>query len=263
MSLHLGNTDADQLARLYRSYPLQRLSYGTVRDYCDSVENLPNLTTSGDLKDCQRPWVFKAIVATMQRPGKLLEIGAGEPVIANLLAQVGHEVWVVDPYDGSGNGPTAYQEYRRRYPKLNFLRSTFGKDLSGIEESSFDCIYSISVLEHISGASLSNVFAGMRRFLKPNGATIHAIDHVHRGNGAAWHLSNLRQMIRGFGFRQDDLQDLLTAIDQDTDTYYLSAEAHNRWRGTVPYAEFPMRVCVTIQIVSQAQTLIAIDAGSV
>jgi hypothetical protein len=38
----------------------------------------------------------------------------------------------------------------------------------------------------------------------------------------------------------------------DTETYYLSAESHNRWRGNVPYREFPMRVCVSIQFISAA-----------
>jgi len=242
--------------RLYSRYPLKPLSYGTVRDFCDSLENLTALATAnGDLKDCQRPWVLKAILSKVKAKGRLLEIGAGEPIVADLLQQLGHEVWIVDPYDGSGNGPTAYEQYRARYPKLKFLRSNFAERLQGIEENSVDCIYSISVLEHVPGPDLNNVFAGMRRFLKRDGVNIHAIDHVHRGNGADEHLANLRYMVRGFGFQQDELDGLLEAMNADTDTYYLSAESHNRWRGQVPYDQFPMRVCVSIQIVSQAVRL--------
>lgn len=242
--------------RLYSRYPLKPLSYGTVRDFCDSLENLTALATAnGDLKDCQRPWVLKAILSKVKAKGRLLEIGAGEPIVADLLQQLGHEVWIVDPYDGSGNGPTAYEQYRARYPKLKFLRSNFAERLQGIEENSVDCIYSISVLEHVPGPDLNNVFAGMGRFLKRDGVNIHAIDHVHRGNGADEHLANLRYMVRGFGFQQDELDGLLEAMNADTDTYYLSAESHNRWRGQVPYDQFPMRVCVSIQIVSQAVRL--------
>ena len=39
------------------------------------------------------------------------------------------------------------------------------------------------------------------------------------------------------------------------DTYYLSAESHNRWRNGVPYDEFPMRVCVSIQSCSAARSI--------
>jgi hypothetical protein len=245
-----------RVEQLYAGYPLKSLSYGTVRDYCDSFENLKTLATaSGDLKDCQRPWVLKAILSKIKGRRRLVEIGAGEPIVADLLQQLGHDVWIVDPYDGSGNGPTAYEQYRARYPKLKFLRSTFDEYIPGIEENSIDCIYSISVLEHVPGPDLNGLFAGMRKFLKRDGVNIHAIDHVHRGNGADEHLAKLRCMVRGFGFQQAELDSLLQEMDEDTDTYYLSAESHNRWRGQVPYDQFPMRVCVSIQIVSQAVRL--------
>jgi glycosyltransferase involved in cell wall biosynthesis len=239
--------------RLYSCFPLKPLSYGTVRDYCDSFDNLTALATAnGDLKDCQRPWVLKAILSKVRGKGRLLEIGAGEPIVADLLQQLGHEVWIVDPYDGSGNGPTQYEQYRSRYPNLKFVRAAFGDGLREIKEHSLDCIFSISVLEHVPRAALESVFCGMRRFLKRDGSTIHAIDHVHRGNGADEHLANLRCMINGFGFQQEELDHLLVAMSEDTETYYLSAESHNRWRAGVPYDQFPMRVCVSIQVVSEA-----------
>ena len=242
--------------RLYPHYPLTGLSYATVSDYCDSFDNLHGLATAnGDLKDCQRPWAFKAIRSKVPRKGRLLEIGAGEPLVADLLQQLGHEVWVVDPYDGTGNGPIAFEQYRDRYPKLKFVRSVFDHSLDGAEPESFDCIYSISVLEHVPCPALKDVFAGIRRFLKRDGVTIHAVDHVHRGNGAGEHLAKLRQMIHGFGFEQQRLDSLLAAMEDDTETYYLSAESHNRWRDGVAYDQFPMRVCVSIQIVADASHL--------
>jgi glycosyltransferase involved in cell wall biosynthesis len=243
-------------SRLYSCFPLKPLSYGTARDYCDSFDNLQSLATAnGDLKDCQRPWVLKAILSKVRPKGRLLEIGAGEPIVADLLQQLGHEVWIVDPYDGSGNGPTRYEQYRSQYPNLRFVRSTFGDGLGEIEENSLDCIFSISVLEHVPRSALHSVFKGMRRFLRHDGSTIHAIDHVHKGNGAEEHLANLRCMMNGFGFQQEELDDLLAALSQDTETYYLSAESHNRWRAGVPYDQFPMRVCVSIQVVAEANRL--------
>jgi hypothetical protein len=175
--------------------------------------------------------------------------------VAELLRQLGHEVWIVDPYDGSGNGPTSYTQYRKRYASLKFVRALFTDQLSGLREHYFDCIYSISVLEHVAFEALPGVFAGLRVFLKPEGLTIHAIDHVHRGNGADEHLAKLRAMACGFGFDQRELDSLLAAMDEDTDTYYLSAESHNRWRGSTPYSRFPMRVCVSVQVVQESGQL--------
>jgi SAM-dependent methyltransferase len=247
--------ELNALASLYSRFAVKPLSYGTVRDYCDSFDNLTPLTANGDLKDCQRPWMLKAILSKVRPKGRLLEIGAGEPTVADLLQRLGHEVWIVDPYDGSGNGPTHYEQYRSRYPNLKFVRAVFGDGLNEIVENSFDCIFSISVLEHLGSHGLQSMFNGMRRFLKRDGSTIHAIDHVHRGNGADQHLANLRRMMDGFGFQQDELDALLAALSEDTETYYLSAESHNRWRAGVPYDQFPMRVCVSIQVVSEAARL--------
>ncbi len=240
----------------YQSYPTEPLSYGTVRDFCDSFDHLNDLATrNGDLKDLQRPWILKAVLAKVPRPGRILEIGAGEPFVADLLSRMGYESWIVDPYDGSGNGPVQYEEFRQRYPHLHFVKSQFHDILAGVSAGEFDCIYSISVLEHVPPESLRGVFRGLKRFLKPSGMSIHAVDHVHRGAGAAEHLANLRLMAEGFGFSQASLNGTLRQLTDDTETYYLSAESHNRWRGGVPYDEFPMRVCPSIHFISGSEQI--------
>jgi hypothetical protein len=106
---------------------------------------------------------------------------------------------------------------------------------------------------------MRGVFSGMQRFLKIGGKSIHAIDHVHRGNGAAEHLANLRFMVCGFGFGSTELDRLLARMDGDTETYYLSAESHNRWRAGVPYSQFPMRACVSIQVITDAAAICVPD----
>jgi hypothetical protein len=248
--------DLQHLIRRYRNYPVEPLSYATVRDYCDSFEHLYKLATAnGDLKDCQRPWMLKAVLSQVPSPGRVLEIGAGEPLVADLLSRMGYEAWIVDPYDGSGNGPTQYEEFRQRYPHLNFVKSQFHDHLTELPERAFDCVYSISVLEHVPPTGLQDVFSGLKKYLKPTGASIHAVDHVSRGNGAAEHLSNLKFMSQGFGFDPSCLDPLLARMSQDAETYYLSAESHNRWRDGVPYDEFPMRVCVSIQFITDASRI--------
>jgi glycosyltransferase involved in cell wall biosynthesis len=235
-------------------YKTESLSYATVRDYCDSFDNLQPLATANhDLKDVQRPWIFKAILGNVPAGGRLLEIGAGEPLVADLLQQLGYEVWVVDPYDGTGNGPKEFEAFRAQYPKVKFVRDLFSDRLQ-IPSNHFDCIYSISVLEHVPTEFIGGLLAGLKKFLKPGGLNLHAIDHVHMGNGAEEHLAKLKKYVEGFGLDVEGLKKLLMEkLPRDPDVYYLSAEAHNGWRGNRKYSEFPMRVCISVQTCGRAQ----------
>jgi glycosyltransferase involved in cell wall biosynthesis/2-polyprenyl-3-methyl-5-hydroxy-6-metoxy-1,4-benzoquinol methylase len=232
------------------------LSFATVRDYCDSFDNLrPIATASGDLKDNQRPWVLKAILSIVRPGGRILEIGAGGPFVADIFDRLGYEVWVVDPYDGTGNGPVEYERFRNECPGVHFVRGFFGEQLLSAPPGGFDCIYSISVLEHVPAEALNGVFAGIKKYLRPNGWSIHAVDHVRKGHRAAEHYENLKTIAHFSGFKESELLQLIERMDADPETYYLSAESHNRWRGSLSYDEFPMRVCVSIQLISGAWQL--------
>jgi hypothetical protein len=54
------------------------------------------------------------------------------------------------------------------------------------------------------------------------------------------------------GIAGSELDNTLSSLSADTETYFLSAESHNRWRGSTPYDEFPMRVCVSVHLASTA-----------
>jgi SAM-dependent methyltransferase len=214
-----------------------------VRDWCDSVERLPLLATaSRDLKDVQRPWALKTITAALPPTSRLLEIGAGEPLVAGMLARDGYDVTVVDPYDGRDGGPSNVGDT----PGVRVVRGLFPRDVPAAER--FDCVYSISVLEHLPAGAIDEVCAGIRALTRPGGLTIHAIDHVLLGTGAEDHLAHLRRLTGAFGLDEQALDGLLATLAADPDAYFLSAEGHNRWRGSVPYDEFPMRRCVSIQL---------------
>ena len=245
----------DLLRRYNGTFAVAPLSYGTVRDYCDSIDHVPVLSTrQKDLKDLQRPWVVKAILGLCPPGSKLLEIGAGEPLAAQILLELGYKVVVVDPYDGSGRGPVEYDLYRTQYPAVELHRALFTPDLPGLERASFDCIFSISVLEHIHEPTLGLVFQGIHTFLKPDGLSLHAIDHVLSGRDRAFH----RQQLISILSHQSELHgdppqtllseyaDLLEGIQSDEDLYLLSAESHNLWRGAVAYDEFPYRKVISV-----------------
>ena len=238
------------LGRYQGLYQVQELGYGTVRDYCDSCDSLPFLSNyQGDLKDFERPWTVKAILGVCPPGSKLLEIGAGEPLVAQILAELGYDVTVVDPYEGSGGGPTQLDEFRRIYTDVKIHQAHFSSDLPDLKRKSFDCIYSISVLEHISEQALSVVFEGIQTFLKRRGASLHSIDHVAAGQAADFHRRNLidilghQAKLRGGNPAQAlaQMDELEQRFNEDLDTYYLSPSGHNLWRGRTPYNEFPFR----------------------
>jgi glycosyltransferase involved in cell wall biosynthesis len=240
-----------RLAKHYAGYrPDEPLGYATVRDYSDSVDRLYALATlNRDLKDVQRTWVLKAILGAVPIGGRLLEIGAGDPWVADLLSRIGYSVVVVDPYDGRDRGPDQYELIKAQYPHITFLRGLFPDALSSLNDQAFDCIYSISVLEHLPAEVVKPVFDGIACHSRaPDSPTIHAIDHVLLGNGAEAHYALLAEMVHCLGFSEAELGALFARLERDPDAYFLSAEAHNLWRGAVPYESFPMRRCVSVQL---------------
>lgn len=239
----------EALHNRYRGTKWNPLSFATVRDYCDSVDQLSELAAiSGDLKDVQRPWMIKAILANVPRGARLLEIGAGEPLVAHILTRLGYEVTVVDPYDGSGNGPLDVARFKSEFDPVSFVVDRFGAHLE--LAGKWDCFYSISVLEHVPLEHIPSVFEGMMKFGGRDVWSIHAIDHVLQGAGERHHEAMLNVVAQQSGIGMDYLSTILDQARSDTDTYFLSAEGHNRWRGQTPYEEFPMRRCISVQFVS-------------
>jgi len=228
-------------------FDLPPLSYGTVRDYADSRDLLPGLAAANaDMKDMQRCWALKAVVGNVEPGGRVVEIGAGEPLVAGALSRLGYDVVVVDPYDGSGNGPLEYRAFRRAYPELTFVRDTFPPS-HGLE-GGCSAVYSISVLEHVPVESIEAVVSAARERVAPDGCCIHAIDHVVRGWGAREHRERLERVVRASGVERGLLDRTLAAMDEDPDTYFVSAEAHDRWRGSLAYDEYPMRRIASVNL---------------
>ncbi len=254
----LSDQQKQDLLRRYGPHtqaPIEILTYGTVRDFCDSRDHIPYLSSiQGDLKDLQRPAALKAILGLCPPGSSVLEIGAGEPHVAHILSALGYSATVVDPYDGSGGGPQEFEYYRKKYPDVQITRDTFSAELAGIERGGFDCVYSISVLEHLSQPALSGVFEGIRRFLKNGGYSFQIVDHVVAGPDSQFHLRQLAEIVN---FQSSLLHEstgetlyhfayTLNRLMLDPDTYYLSAEAHNFWRGAMAYERFPFRKVVSI-----------------
>ena len=237
--------------------PCTGTSYATVRDYCESRDELPQITpVDGDLKNVQRPWTLKAILANVPPPARLLEIGGGEPIVSGFLGELGYDVTLVDPYDGFANGPTDYDRYVERYPHVKIVREYFRPGLPRVATRSFDAIFSISVLEHVAADSLRTCFDAIAEFLVPGGASIHCFDFILQGRGDAHDFENAQRILaeqeRITGLAAEDrFSELLDRLRSDVETFFLSAQGHHHWRGGRPYSEFPFRKVISLQTVGR------------
>jgi SAM-dependent methyltransferase len=257
-------TDPEKAALIERyagRYAVPFCSYGTVEDYCDSCDHLPSFSTAqNDLKDLQRPWTVKAALGLLPKGSRLLEIGAGQPLVAGLLADLGYEVTVIDPYDGSGRGPTEFERFLKLYPHVRIVRGQFQLTVPQLKDEIFDGIYSISVLEHVLEPELGALFQAVSAHLRPGGQSFHSVDCVTQGNNATYHFEQClriaryqREIAGKPPVEREELAELFQRADSDVETCYLSAAAHNLWRGTLPYSRFPFRKVLSLQTAAQAK----------
>jgi len=230
-------------------------SYATVRDYCESRDELPQITPlDGDLKNVQRPWAAKAIMAQVRPPARLLEIGGGEPIVSGFLAELGYDVTLVDPYDGFGNGPTDYQRYLEQFPHVKIVREYLRPGLPGLAPGSFDAIFSISVLEHLPPDALRSCFEAIAEFLSPRGLSIHCFDFILQGAGdthdlvQAQNILDEQKKLAG-QTAAEPVAELVERLRTDVETFFLSPQGHHNWRGGQPYPAFPFRKVVSLQTI--------------
>jgi hypothetical protein len=233
--------------------PVAETSYATVRDYCESLDEIPWISAvDGDLKNVQRPWTAKAILAHIPPPARLLEIGGGEPIVSGFLSELGYDVTLVDPYDGFGNGPTDYQRYVELFPDVKIIREYFRPGLPALAGQTFEAIFSISVLEHIPPESLPSCFDAMEEFLSPAGVSIHCFDFILQGVGDAYDTVHAQQILaqqKRITAGSEDLPfgQLLERLRSDVETFFLSPQGHHQWRAGRIYGEFPFRKVVSLQ----------------
>jgi len=231
-------------------------SYATVRDYCDSLDRLPQITgLDGDLKNVQRPWAVKTILRTVPPPASLLEIGGGEPIVSGFLNELGYDVALVDPYDGFGNGPTEYEKYAEAFPNVKIVRGYFEPRMPIFAPRSFDAIFSVSVLEHLPLEAATSAFRAIAEFLAPGGASLHCFDFILQGIGHEHDLTNARHILAQqaqLENRPDEsvFDETLERLKGDLETFYLSPQGHHHWRGGLPYEEFPFRKVVSLQTIA-------------
>jgi 2-polyprenyl-3-methyl-5-hydroxy-6-metoxy-1,4-benzoquinol methylase len=109
-----------------------------------------------------------------------LEIGGGVSGLQFVLSRIGCSVVNVDP--GQEEMRSAWSYDKKDFAELNQRFGTNVEmcpttiDNAGLEDKTFDCAYSISVLEHLSSSAISTIMTHVWRCLKPGSRFVLTID---------------------------------------------------------------------------------------
>jgi hypothetical protein len=155
---------------------------------------------------------------------------------------------VVDPSEGSGRGPRQLDVFSAAYPRVEFIRERFPPSRAIAE---VDAVYSISVVEHVPVAAVGELIATADGALRPGGLSVHAIDHVLAGWGAQEYRERLDEIARSAGVAEARVAQVLARLERDPEAYFVSAEAHERWRGDLAYDDYPMRKVASVSLATR------------
>jgi|GEM_PF-1578353 len=139
-----------------------------------------------------KPWCLKNIQDAIafswliNKDGlNIAEIGAGDSRLISELSRK-NKCTVIDEYKGVGNGP----KKRMNIPDVEFIDCMVGASQDLIASSSFDVLFSVSVVDHVPTPFLDVFFADCHRLLKPSGLMVHLIDvyvnDMDGGNHELW-----------------------------------------------------------------------------
>jgi len=132
------------------------------------------------IKAHNRPWIETN--GKFSSGQKVIEVGGAYSLLPKFLCDKhGVEAWIGDDFGMDSND----EMWRRwgdphllpeKYPSVNYVFEPFGKFDEKYPDNYFDCIFSVSTLEHIPYKYRLNVFKDMNRCLKAGGRQLHSID---------------------------------------------------------------------------------------
>jgi SAM-dependent methyltransferase len=196
-----------------------------------------------DLKVYQDHLAHLLLRDTLGKGARVLEVGGGDSRVLKHLSRT-RECWNVDRCEGLGNGPVGFASRHFR-----MVYDYFGSGNPDLPASYFDCIFSISALEHMpeDEAVWAGFLADTRRVLKPGGISLHLFDVVLNRPFGHWFHGLISYLARNV--------DLLTPAPQpeellrDPDLYVMSKVAYEAsWLRHVkePYEQFGLPSSVTL-----------------
>jgi len=168
-------------------YEILNIGYGTIAELYEMYDAAIMGVALNKLKGFQRPWIVKQVLASlpMINGKKMLSIGEGLDSTAKFFSETYKaDITVLDKYikdDCLDNTRYLYgktlEDLRRDNPSIKYIHGLAGfPEEHKIAASTFDCIYSNSVLEHVPQENLNDVLFDIDRMLKVNGIQIHTVD---------------------------------------------------------------------------------------
>ncbi|MDD5198563.1 MAG: methyltransferase domain-containing protein [Terrimicrobiaceae bacterium] len=151
------------------------LKFITKREYWEIEDSgiLEPIRESGKL-----PWHLKTIQDAVAfhtlRPfsgQRIAEVGGGASRLLPVIAAT-NDCVNIEPFRGVGNGPTREVTVRG----VTNIHAMVGQYAPILEPSSFDIVYSVSVVEHVPQPQLADFFRDCARILKAGGLMFHLID---------------------------------------------------------------------------------------
>lgn len=112
---------------------------------------------------------------------RIVELGAGASGFQFMLSQLGVEVISVDPLENPSDS-VDWVFTNRGFDHLNsvfggkvkFIRNRIER--AGLPEASVDCVFAISVLEHVPEEGIGSLVREVARILRPGGVLVATID---------------------------------------------------------------------------------------
>jgi hypothetical protein len=216
------------------------LSYATVADYAHSMDAMPHLmAASSPPLGPQRGWAIKALVATVPEGASILELAGSSPLAAGVLARLGYSVTVLDPFDGTASEPHTFTAITRNYSALEFIRDHLPP--TAPLPRRYAAVYSLGLLDRLEPDRAAAVVEAGLNALEPGGVSLHSFAQVLSGWGVDDASARLTSILGAAGIDEAAATTALEPMATDPETYLVSAEAHDSWRGSVPYESYPMR----------------------
>jgi 2-polyprenyl-3-methyl-5-hydroxy-6-metoxy-1,4-benzoquinol methylase len=178
-----------------------------------------------DLKCYQDLFIYNFLLTNLPRGSKILEVGGGNSRIFRWFSSY-YDITILDKFEGNGNGPQVIPEHLKNIVIRDYLGS-FNNEL---KNNSFDCVFSLSVLEHIpfDSETMQNVTKDIERLLKPNGISVHVVDCVLKNENNYWKHPIVDELMK-LTNNKNTIQ--ASELSEDKDFYYMSEKAYNKtWK---------------------------------
>lgn len=133
------------------------------------------------IKAHNRPWI--ASTGNFQPGERIAEVGGAYSLLPEYLAGRHRlESWIIDDFGALLGETDLWQRWGNpdawiaAHPGVHYSKVAMGTFNPAIPDKHFDCVFSVSTLEHIPRQRWTDVIRDMLRITKPGGRQLHAID---------------------------------------------------------------------------------------